>query len=296
MVLYGLLVAMTGACAHRALPTPAAGGPSVSPPPDLVAVVPFSSWKKQDATQPRGEEDSTRVPLVVEVNGRRGVFLLDLGCPWVNVEPGFLTFGPSSLVMSASLARIQLRIGTVLDSFADPHLEMAEHLPPHAANARVRHFLDPEYYADGRAVGNIGLAALEPFETIIDYTHQRVLLIRLDAAGHRLVDVPAYTPAWSAPLIDVGNQWWGLQASLNGVPKVWVFDTGFGVNIINPSETSVTTKWVDTDSLVFAGRRVHAKLRVFSSGFGVNVLGYPFLRQLGVVGFNHRTHQFLLYR
>ena len=27
-----------------------------------------------------------------------------------------------------------------------------------------------------------------------------------------------------------------------------------------------------------------------------NILGYPFLRQFGVIGFNHRTHQVILYK
>ena len=30
------------------------------------------------------------------------------------------------------------------------------------------------------------------FETILDYVHQRVVLIRLDSTGHRLAAVPAY--------------------------------------------------------------------------------------------------------
>jgi hypothetical protein len=52
------------------------------------------------------------------------------------------------------------------------------------------------------------------------------------------------------------------------------------------------------DSLVIAGRAGRAFTAV-PIGAGVsfrNFLGYPFLSQLGVVGFNHRTHQLILYR
>jgi hypothetical protein len=121
-------------------------------------------------------------------------------------------------------------------------------------------------------LGNIGLNVLGQFETIIDYTHKRVVLIKLDSAGNRLAKVPAYTPQWTAPLIDVplandARQWWGVH-----VKPDFTLDTANTAN-------NTLLKVMDT------GAPTNGKL-----------LGYPFLSQFGVVGFNHRTHQFILYK
>jgi hypothetical protein len=123
---------------------------------------------------------------------------------------------------------------------------------------------------------------LEPFETIVDYTHRCLVLIRLDKAGHRLVKVPSYTPKWTAPLIDVGNdgtkewesgmQWWGVHVKSD-------------MNVRYTLDLKRTTN--------------NTELRAIDTGApdnGDDLVGYPFLSRLGVVGFNHRTHQFILYR
>jgi hypothetical protein len=130
-------------------------------------------------------------------------------------------------------------------------------------------------------LGNIGTSVLEPFETIIDYTHRRVILIRLDKAGHRLAKVPAYTPRWTAPLIDVGDdgtmrwvsgpQWWGTMVQ-PGSGLDYTLDT---LNVAN----NTLLRAIDTGG----------------ESNGGDFVGYPFLSRLGVVGFNHRTHQFILY-
>ena len=39
---------------------------------------------------------------------------------------------------------------------------------------------------DPPVLGFLGLSAIESFETIIDYVHRRLILIRLDRAGRRL--------------------------------------------------------------------------------------------------------------
>ena len=126
-------------------------------------------------------------------------------------------------------------------------------------------------------LGNIGLSVLEPFETIIDYTHQRVVLIRLDSAGHRLANVPAYTPKWSAPIIDTAlytndPQWqfWGVATRAD-----YTLDT------LDASKNTVIHA-LDTGSP--------------TNDAGLGLLGYPFLRPLGVVGFNHRNGDTILYR
>jgi hypothetical protein len=121
-------------------------------------------------------------------------------------------------------------------------------------------------------LGQIGLSALEPFETIVDYTHRRVVLIRLDSAGHRLVPVPAYTPKWSAPLLDLpvhqskeakeGKHWWGIAVQPNYV--------------LNTHDKSKNTM-----------RRIIDTGGCDSDDEGLN---YDFLSKFGAFGVNHRTH------
>ena len=49
-------------------------------------------------------------------------------------------------------------------------------------------------------LGMLGLPMMAPFETVIDYTHQRLTLIPVDTAGRRLVAVPMYTPVTTLPM------------------------------------------------------------------------------------------------
>ena len=75
---------------------------------------------------------------------------------------------------------VTLRIGTLLDQFDDPGLtHAAEEQNPSRYNAMLGHLWGNFSWVFGPRLGNIGPAALEQFETIIDYTHRRVILIRL---------------------------------------------------------------------------------------------------------------------
>ena len=125
--------------------------------------------------------------------------------------------------------------------------------------------------------GNIGLSALAPFgDDFIDYTHRRVVLIRLDTAGHRLAPVPAYTPRWSAPLVDMAGGVWGLAVRTDGT-----------LDTLNASADTVIRQ-LDTgapSNMIQARKYNDLKWE----------LGYPFLSQLGVIGINQRTHQVYLY-
>ena len=125
----------------------------------------------------------------------------------------------------------------------------------------------------GPRLGNIGPAVLEPFETIIDYTNRRVVLIRLDSAGRRLATVPGYTPRWHAPLLDVPTGIPGLASLGLAVSPCGKLETDEPLN-------NVRIMTLDTGAP--------------SDGGGI--LGYPFLSRRGVFGINQRTHQFMLYR
>jgi hypothetical protein len=98
-----------------------------------------------------------------------------------------------------------------------------------------------------------------------------------------------------------------VRTLLAGVPYSLFFDTGapwntlnsdtrehvaahLGPGPVNPLESDTLDA---LDSLVLAGRTFTAV--PFNGGFS-NILGYPFLSQLGVVGFNPRARQLILYR
>ena len=118
-------------------------------------------------------------------------------------------------------------------------------------------------------LGNIGPAVYEQFETIIDYTHQRVVLIRLDPAGHRLINVPAYTPKWTAPLV------------------VELAEAGTNLKLaVGPDNT--------LDTLTTANNTQVKLLDTGTPASQGDILGYDFLSHLGVFGLNQRTHQFIL--
>ena len=105
----------------------------------------------------------------------------------------------------------------------------------------------------GRPVlGWLGLPALEPFETIIDYTHQRLVFIRLDQAGHRLAQVPAYTSVTTLPLIPIKNFGiWGLLARVEDTVTESLFiDTGAPNNTMDyTSAAAAHLKATNSDSL-----------------------------------------------
>jgi hypothetical protein len=291
--------------------------------PDLVTVVPFV-----ETGAPLTAGEATRVPIIAEVDGWRGLFLLDTGNPYVDLNRAFLRPKPGGGVDTVrdtdttdrhrlpdwegmDSVHVVLRIGTLLDTLAP----LPDGPNPRRLNAFVDHIMKviPDFEP---RLGMLGLAALEPFETIIDYRRRRVVLIRLDAAGHRLVDVPAYTPVWSAPLIDIPRAsyrmrytrgtapWWGVRAVMNGVADSLLFDTGSPTNPISQRLQEKLVSKGRVDSLVIAGRTfglgLWGEFEVGGTGPGAvempNMLGYPFLSNLEVVGFNHRAHQFLLYQ
>ena len=174
-------------------------------------------------------------------------------------------------VRDKGVAHVTLRIGTLLDNFDTSTMRTPT---PHRFNAGLNHKFNNYSWVFAPRLGDIGLAALEPFETIIDYPHRLVVLIRLDSAGRRLAQVPAYTPQWSTPLIDIALDPRHLESKCRwgiAVRRNYTLDT------VDTRQNTVTHV-LDT-----------------SSPFDGPLLGYPFLSHLGVVGFNHRTRQFILY-
>ena len=259
--------------------------PGVPNRPALVTVVPFY-WKPNE-----DENEKTKVVIPVEINHRRGLVVVDLGDPGVDLNRTFLrpdSTGEVDTVLATDTmnrhrspnwngmdtAHATMRIGTLQVDFIDPALGNTQR----RLNVSLDHQWGNFAWVFAPRLGNIGLSVLEQFETIIDYQHRRLILIRLDKEGRRLVDVPAYVPKGSAPLIDIpfkgwpGYNWWGIAVQPNQT-----------LDTLNAAKNT-QLHMIDTG----AGDNVE--------GHDPPVLGYPFLNQLGVVGFNHRTHQFLLYR
>lgn len=287
LLVVSVLVGMTSAHAQTAAPPAVAAGhssrttaiPGIPNVPDVVTVVPFY-WKPNET-----DREKTKAVIPAEIDGHRSIFIVDIGCPPLMLNRTFLQPSPTGgidtvtdanripdLIQENDRANFDkvhvqtVRIGTFNITVEDTTIGGPN-------NAYLGHEWGNFSWVFAPRLGNIGLSVLGQFETIIDYTHQRLVLIRLDKAGHRLVDVPAYTPKWSAPLMDLvrwNNAWraWGIA-----VRPDHSLDTLTAANNTQPMMMD-TGAPEDSDAS----------------------LGYPFLSHFGVVGFNHRTHQFMLYR
>jgi hypothetical protein len=261
--------------------------------------------------------EQVRVPgsilVSAEVDGHRGTFLLDTGSPLIFLNPDYLrpnaTGGVDTVTTdsrppldSAPFVTVHtLRIGSILYHYDAGPVEIA--------GTRFRsnaYLLDDDRIRNEKypMLGFLGLAALAPFETIIDYTHQRLILIRLDAAGHRLVPVPAYQPTAVVPLVPMANaQLYGVSARTGRLSSLYLFDTGANINQITKATRQrlgahlVTHQtWGDwTLDTLSVGSQLYTNVPMTFSEFDNEVLGYPFLRALGTVGFNFRARQFVVY-
>lgn len=285
-----------------------------------VTAIPFTYATGQSSMLPPGY-----ILFPAEVDGLHGSFLLDIGATDLvfnkryvqpNGKGGIDTAAAASHPCPAPMRNAcpvtvhTIRVGTVLlhpDTIALGGPGAPEVPPP--ANAAILHrFVQIAQFAEP-VLGFFGVPAMEPFETIIDYTHQRLILIRLDAAGNRLAAVPAYTPAFTVPLVATNDhEHWGVEGRLGATVDTLLLDTGAPMNTLAAHTQQQWTShmtdgssgffpaWI-LDSLQLGG---HSFLQIpflKVQGDGAhNVLGYPFLSHSGVVGFNFRKRQLVIYR
>ena len=323
--------------------------PGMIPPSDLVTVVPFQLAPRY-------------VLIAAELDGHRGLFLLDTGTPhvWLNsmylkpgqrgngeypdidpVAQGDTDVGGSSdganpflAIFPKKISRITLhtlRIGTLLYQF-DTTGAGRPVRPLHPFSATLAR--DIRFKLFGQPVlGMLGLEFMSSFETIIDYPHQRLTLIRLDSAGRRLAAVPAYTPAATVPLVAYDDDHWGVRARMGDTTVTLLVDTGTpadnlpGVlyqrvaSHVTPASAAMKKEQAQFDSVVtFRQGEMNnpitdaevssvdlAELDHLSVGDQVfdalpishgsePILGYPFFWQRRVVGFNLRTRKMIFYR
>jgi hypothetical protein len=301
--------------ASRAWPGP--GRPHL-PDSALVTVVPFRL-----TTQP----DTGFILLSVEIDGHPGTVLLDTGCPFFYLNRQYMPpdhVGPSVGAITQSGESVvpwfvhTLHIGTLVQHYDSTRAEtpLAPGQPVGVNAVIVSAAQDERLQQFGRPIlAFLGLPALAPFETIIDYAHQRLLLIRLDAAGHRLAPVPGYTPTTTLPLSLLHQQYYGVAVEAGGRHGNLIIDTGAPENSINASTqhglgshltgTGRTDVWdhplLLLDSLAVDGHAYPAvpfSAQGASTRIPYSLLGYPFLKllsQQGAVGFNLRAHQLVVY-
>lgn len=295
-----LALVLASACMRATVQTPStvpvAGVPVR---PEVVTVVPFQLWMGA-----HGQWHGAWIKFPAAIDGRYGSFFLDSGA-------GDCMMNSDSVPLD-SAQRVQLRMGndrytihTIRVGTLSATLDSADIGPPipQPSNAHLDTDQDPDYFHGVR--GTVGLNGIEPFETIVDYVHHRLVFIRLDSAGRRLADVPAYTPAGAVPLVPVkvhiipayAAQWWGIEARRGGVLDTLLVDTGTQAH----TDVNEVLAADELKQQIVLARPSDASARGSivlpePKAKDLNVLGYFFLNRLGIVGFNLRTRQLLLYR
>ncbi|MHB2033889.1 MAG: hypothetical protein ACYCVE_11040, partial [Gemmatimonadaceae bacterium] len=254
--------------------------------PNDVAVVPF--FTKPDETP----LEKTKAVIEAEIDGHRGVFIFDLGDTPTTLNRTFLqpnTTGGVDTVTAANAspdntprtnyesaanfaqydrANVTIQVGSLVSHFEDPEFMKTLGLTgPKQYNVELGHLWGNFGWVFGPRLGNLGPAVFSPFETIVDYAHRRVVLIRLDSAGHRVINVPAYTPRAEVPLLTVPT---GLGAM-----------TGLGV-AVNPCG-KLDTAHPENNLLI-------KQLDTGSANDNPSILGFPFLSNFGAFGINQKTH------
>ena len=282
--------------------------PPTAPPdiprlPNVVTAIPFHP--------DTGPEHYPWILLSAALDGHRGTFSLDTGSPILFLNADYLRARPAGgfdTVTTVDTRQRQqevfvtvhtVRLGTLVQSI---DATVTSPLPPRKSfsNAIMRR------YSRNGLLGNLGWSGLEPFETIIDYVQQRVIFIRLDKAGHRLADVPAYTPAGTVRLLPSDHfsgflpPGWGILARHGTVIDTLFVDTGAPTSDVSEGDQQQA---VDQLKHVIAAHHTAGNIPdgvitvPGEKGNGdLNLLGAQFLSRLGVVGFNLRTHQLILYR
>jgi hypothetical protein len=281
-----------GGAAPATPPTTGASMAGIPTAPDDVTVIPF--YTKPNETP----LEQTKAVIEAEIDGHRGVFIFDLGAGTAVLNRTFLQPNAkggvdtvtdanripdntprSNYINSEAQARqldhvhVTVKLGTLVSNYDDPALtEFMHEKDPHRYNAELGHLWGNFGWVFGPRLGNIGPAVIEPFETIVDYTNRRIVLIRLDSAGNRTIDVPAYPKRTELPMpsMPMGAGFVALGLAVGPCDSL---DT-------NAPERNLWIKMLDT------GAPTNTK----------NILGYPFLSHLGVFGVNQRTHKFILYR
>ena len=306
LVLGGCLVTNLSACSTTSsgFPTRIARGVDKSAadtllgPPDLVTMVPFQL----------DDSSNMQILLPATMGGRHGIFQLDTGDPWGQLLRQYVKSDGTGNLDTVRAGDSLPDQGGIYD--ADVTLGTLH------VRASAMIMLDSGYAQNHRFqsnLGRVGLNALASVETIIDYRRHRLVLIRLDSAGHRLTAVPAYTPVTTIPLLKLdqgelygsANVHWALVAHIGDVVDTLVIDTGTPVGVVffahgaSKVQSHVVNGQLDHFTV---GTRTfdHVGAELWSlnrdiGGYNLDLVGSPFLSRYGVVGLNQRTKRLILY-
>ena len=271
----------------------AAGIPAQS---DLLTVVPL--------LHPKSFEHQGLVLFEADVDGHRGIFVLDTGSPNIGFNSRYIkrrSIGGIDTLLESTKEDIHdedvtvhtVRIGTIV-----ARLDSVPLGPPIPWDWNA----DVEGPGAVGLLGNLGLNVMENFETIIDYTNQRLVLIRLDSTGHRMVQVPEYSPIGTLRLLPVGwvtnpvHNYWGVLTHRGTKFDTLLVDTG---SPGTDTTDEVSERAADQIRKEFLVGHAPTSIDLGDDGRKLLVpkmLCYQFLHRLGVVGFNLRTHQLISYR
>lgn len=288
------------AVTHGSMPIASPGMPARS---DLVTVVPFHP--------DTGPEHYPWILLPAELDGHRGTFSLDTGSPLLFFNADYLRARSTGGFDTVTTADTQPRQQEVFVTVHTVHIgTLIQPLEPTVTNPPPSQKSFPNAimhrFSRNGLLGNLGWPGLEPFETIIDYVHHRVMFIRLDKAGRRLTPVPAYTPLGTVrlspidPFSGVLPGYWGIVVRHGTRIETLVLDTGAPISNISEGDLQRAADQLKQLAAAHhtAGDIPDGAITVPSDTThdGLDLLGAQFLSRLGVVGFNLRTHQFIVYR
>jgi hypothetical protein len=252
------------------------------------------------------------------VNGRSGTWLFDTGSPRIELNGQYwrtTTAGadtnigpvaqPSPVVIGVGVDRRSavrtLQIGTLAVS--------ADSTPNHLLSelSDPRRFRALEHEVHQPMLGILGLPVWQPFEPIIDYAHQRLIVIRLDTAGHRRASAPHIALIDSISLIHTPDpEHYGIYTMVGDSAMNFLLDTGAERNVIGGVAQARLQSYLvpaGHDSILDRPqvRLPHMRLGhhdyelLFGCQPGADILGFPFLSQLGMVGFNFQMMQLWIY-
>lgn len=305
-----------------------------SSPATNVAIVPFAST------------DNGFIFLRAQVDDHAGFFVLDTGSPFVILNPTFL---PADISHTANVLPADSG-GGFTGTFV-PHHEFWDRPGTNVHSVTVGDmtasldtnpmtrpttwgtnavYMQHPILGIGAAalgapmVGFLGVEALAPFETIVDYPRRRVIFIRLDAKGNPLASPPGLrlTNVLPMPRMSEGMHFGARDWTVGGITDTNTYELDTGAPMSSMS-SDVERAWLshlspapDDAYLLQPNERWGTSLRVLDHftlggvtydrlpfanaresfpGIDVGLLGTPFLSRVGVVGFNFRTRQFMTY-
>jgi hypothetical protein len=274
-----------------------------------------------------GQTSFGLVLINAEVNGHRGIFVLDTGSPVIAPNPLHLdpaghedgrdtsitgAMQPPSSRAVQSNGGFTFRLGgrtLYIDS-------MAAHAAGDGNGATIVALPEPiaralEAGLHRPLMGILGLPALASFETVFDYANQKVSFIPIDPTGHRPCAVPAYTPAVSIPMTPQskdGVHWFVHGILGDSTATALLLDTGAWRNTllarafqqVQPQLRAISDSADYGEPIYRLERLTIGDYQISHTDFGLkpegfaNALGSPFFRQQRIVGFNFRTRKFVV--